>query len=184
MAEVLASYEEPVIGPDGTAYRAQACGAEANDGTTRWEGWIEFLPLDGGTPLRSRRETTQPNRKDTAYWATGLSGVYLRGTLERTLSPAPDAPPVRVVAPVFDGPARSGAVPLEPIIPTVMNPFSVYRKGETMLRNQLSALSARHLVNIIRAHSLSELDVTALEQAPERELVELIIAAVKLRAEG
>lgn len=184
MAEVLATYDDPVIAPGGAAYRAQACGAKANDGTARWEGWIEFLPLDGGTPMRSRRETTQPNRTDTAYWANGLSAVYLRGTLERTLSPAPDAPPVRDVAPFFDGPAPAGVVPLEPIIPTVMNPFSVYRKGETLLRNQLSALSPRHLVNIIRAHGLSDLDLTALERAPERELVELIVAAVKLRAEG
>src|SRR5687768_3704803 len=112
MAEVLATYEEPVVGPDGTSYRAQACGAEAEDGTDRWEGWIEFVPVEGGAPVRSRRETTQPNRTDTAYWATGLSPVYLEGALERTLSPAQSAPPVRIVAPKFDGPAPSGAVPL------------------------------------------------------------------------
>lgn len=184
MAEVLASFEDPIVAPDGTQYRAQACGAPAADGTQRWEGWVEFLPLDGGTPLRSRRETTQPNRTDTAYWASGLSPVYLRGTLERTLEPPPDSPPVRLVAPAFERPAPSGVVPLEPEIPTVLNPFSVYRKGETMLRNQLSALSSWHLVNIIRANGLSTLDAGDLQKMPHAELVALIVAGVKLRAAG
>jgi hypothetical protein len=53
-----------------------------------WEGWIEFIPTDGGAPLRSRRETTQPNRDDAVYWATGLTPVYLEGALERALRPA------------------------------------------------------------------------------------------------
>lgn len=181
MPEVLATYDKPVIAPDGTAYRAQAVGSPAADGTARWEGWIEFLPLDGGSPLVSRRETTQPNRRDTAYWATGLSPVYLSGTLERTLRPAPDLPPVQIVSPVSERPAPSGAVPLEPEIPTVLNPFSVYRKGEDLLRSQLAALSAGHLVNIIRANGLSDLDAGALSNAPHQDLAELIVAGVKLR---
>ena len=57
----------------GVAYRAQACGDAMPDG--KWQGWIEFLPLDGTEPIRSGRETTQPNRTDTEYWATGLSTV-------------------------------------------------------------------------------------------------------------
>ena len=180
MAEVLASYEDAIIAPDGNAYRAQACGAPAADGTERWEGWVEFLPLDGGKPLRSRRETTQPNRTDTAYWASGLSPVYLRGTLERTLSPAPEAPLVRAVAPAFDRPAPAAAIPIEPEIPTVINPFSVYRKGEALLRSQLSALSSWHLVNIIRANGFSTLGADALQRAPHADLVEMIVAGVKM----
>lgn len=184
MAEVLATYENPVVAPDGTVYRVQACGAEAVDGTDRWEGWVEFLPIGGGTPLRSRRETTQPNRKDTAYWASGLSPVYLEGTLERTLSGGPAAPVVAKTEPVFDGPSRPGAVPIDPETPSVLNPFSVYRKSEAMLRNQLGALSAWHLVNIIKAYELSDLTDTKLERAAHADLVELIVAAVKLRAAG
>jgi hypothetical protein len=184
MAEVLATYDNLVIAPDGVEYRAQAVGAPATDGTDRWEAWVEFFPSDGSEPLRSRRETTQPNREHTLYWATGLTPVFLRGALERTLSPAPAAPPVRLVSPAFDGPAPADTVPLEPDIPTVMNPFAVYRKSETHLRNQLSALSGWHLVNIIRAHGLSDLDPAALERAPQRDLVELIVAGVRLRAAG
>ncbi len=59
MAEVLAQFADPVADDDGHRYRAQACGAPMPDGL--WEGWIEFVPLNGGTPVRSPRETTQPN---------------------------------------------------------------------------------------------------------------------------
>lgn len=183
MAEVLMEFEHPVAGPDGTLYRAQACGAETNDGTDRWEGWIEFVPAEGGETLRSRRETTQPNRTDTAYWATGLSPVYLRGTLERTLSPAPATPVARVGEAVFEEPARTGTAPLsEPSTPSVLNPFSVYRKGETHLRRQLGALSAWHLANIVRAHGLSDLKAATLDALPHQDLVDLIVTAVRLRA--
>jgi hypothetical protein len=87
MAEVLARFSHRVR--DGArAFRAQACGAPMSDG--RWTAWIEFIPLDGGRPLRSPRETTQPNRTDTEYWAGGLTPVYLEGALERA-----QRPPVR-----------------------------------------------------------------------------------------
>src|SRR5918993_4582932 len=84
MAEVLTQFADPVAGPDGHAYRAQACGGPMPDGV--WEGWIEFAPVGGGTPLRSPRETTQPNRKDAVYWATGLTAIYLEGALDRALN--------------------------------------------------------------------------------------------------
>jgi hypothetical protein len=62
-----------------------------------------------------------------------------------------------------------------------LNPFSVYRKGEALLRNQLSALSGWHLVNIIDAYGLSEQRHADLEATPEPVLVELIITAVQQR---
>lgn len=181
MAEVLVEFENPVAAPDGTLYRAQACGAPAADGTRHWEGWVEFVPAEGGEPLRSRRETTQPNRTDTAYWASGLSPVYLEGTLKRTLSPGPLIPPARPSEPAFDGPAAS-ATATDPAQPSVMNPFSVYRKGEAHLRSQLGALSAWHLANIVRAHQLSDLKAATLDALAHQDLVDLIVTAVRLRA--
>ena len=59
-------FSDTIVSPDGVAYRAQASGGAAADG--RWEAWIEFLPLSGGTAIRSPRETTQPNRADAVYW--------------------------------------------------------------------------------------------------------------------
>jgi hypothetical protein len=182
MAEVFIEFEQPVIAPDGKVYRAQACGSEAADGTDRWEGWIEFLPVNGGKPVRSRRETTQPNRTDTAYWASGLSAVYLQGTLARTLAPPPVTAAAKVAEAVFNSPAPPDLLPRDPATPTVMDPFSVYRKGETMLRSRLSALSAWHLANIVRANDLSDLDPGSLERTSQPDLVELIVAAVRQRA--
>src|SRR4029077_16489944 len=128
-----------VAAPDGTAYEARACGSPMPDGN--WQGWIEFVPLDRSRPVRTARETTQPNRVDTEYWATGLTHVYLQGALRRAL-----ATPIRIVRPppypaVFAGPAPRAALINAPV-ETVLNPFSVYEKGEMLLRRQLSALSA------------------------------------------
>lgn len=177
MAEVFVSFNDTVTA-EGVTYRARACGREMDDG--RWEGWIEFESLDGASVLRSGRETTQPNRTDIAYWATGLTPVYLEGALDRALNPTPLAPPPVPEVPAFDGPAPPGGEPV-PRSDSVLNPFSVYRKGEALLRSQLSALAAWHLVNIIRAYDLSELPVSQLERMPSTQLIELIVAGVERR---
>jgi hypothetical protein len=181
MAEVLVEFSDPVHSEDGRRFIAHACGAEMDN--SRWQGWIEFLPVDGGSPIRSGRETTQPNRADTAYWATGLTPVYLEGALDRALNPLTRVATVSASQPVFDGPAPERADP-DPVTvrDSVMNPFSVYRKGESLLRNQLSALSAWHLVNIIEAYELSEQQRVDLEATSAPILVELIVAAVRDRS--
>lgn len=170
MAELLMEFAEPVAN-SGITYKAQACGAPVSGNL--WEGWIEFLPLDGGPLLRSGRETTQPNRDDAVYWATGLTPVYLEGALARALNPL-----VRTVAtlsePVFNGPAPS-------MTSAVLNPFSVAEKGEALLRQELSALSSWHLVNIIRAYDLSEGPIAALNRLPVSSLIDLIVDGVRSR---
>jgi hypothetical protein len=83
MAEVLLQFSEPVTGSDGRLYGARAVGAEAADGL--WHGWIEFSGRDAGELVATDRETTQPNRTDAVYWATGLTHVYLEGALIRAL---------------------------------------------------------------------------------------------------
>lgn len=178
MAEVFVTYPEPVVGEDGRVFTARACGSEMEDG--RWQGWIEFEPQDGGQPLRSGRETTQPNRTDTAYWATGLTTVYLEGSLERARKPgAARVQPAPHVRPAFDGPAPPGGDAVPPATESVLNPFSVYRKGEGLLRQQLAALAHWHLVNIIRAYALSHQPIDWLERQPPSALIELIVAAVR-----
>ena len=164
MAVVLAEFADPVS-YDGVAYRAQACGAQRG---TVWEGWIEFMPLDGGSAIRSARETTQPNFGDTQYWATGLTHVYLEGALKRARNPI--VRPVHVPsAPVFDSPAPDA----------ILDPFSVYEKGEMLLRQELSALSAWHLVNIVRAYELSDEPIGALNTTEPAALVEMIVGGVR-----
>lgn len=176
MSEVFVTFPDPVKGPDGRYYIARACGSEMDE--SRWQGWIEFEPVDGGLTLRSKRETTQPNRVDAAYWATGLTPVYLEGSLVRTLRPDHPVPAPPPAVPAFDGPAPSHATTLPPA-ESVLNPFSVYRKGEDLLRRQLSALAGWHLVNIIRDYELSDLPLDEIEAMREPALIELIVTACR-----
>ena len=180
MPEVLVEFPEHVMSEEGVRYLAKACGVPGADGL--WEGWIEFTPVAGGSVIRTARETTQPNRDDAIYWATGLTTVYLEGALRRALNPLvrPEAPPPPT--PAYDGPAPN-VIAGPPPVESVLNPFSVYRKGESLLRRQLGALSGWHLVNIIRAHGLSERSDTELRAMTPAQLTEVIVAGVKkLRA--
>jgi hypothetical protein len=86
MDEVLAEFQKTTRDASGREYHARAWGRECADG--HWEGWLEFIPLGGSDVLRTSRETTQPNRNDTAYWASGLEPVYLEGALRRALDAA------------------------------------------------------------------------------------------------
>jgi hypothetical protein len=170
-------FSEPVTSADGDIFLARACGSEMNGGL--WQGWIEFVPVGGGEPLRTTRATTQPNRQDTVYWATGLTPVYLDGALQRTLRPAEKpAAPNRPADPYFDGPAPADE-PARGNGVSVLNPFSVYRKGETVLRRQLGALSAWHLVNIIDSYGLSSETLAALNVTPPEELIAIIVDGVR-----
>ena len=163
MAQVLRIYEDSPLMIDGRAYVARAAGGERDDGM--WEGWLEFVPGDGSDVLRSQRETTQPNLGALTYWSGGLTPTYLKGALERTLNPPPAAVDRPVIAPAHP----------------VLDPFSVYAKGETFLRRQLAALSPRHLRDILVGYELADsadLDLEALSMA---EAIELIVAAVRGR---
>jgi hypothetical protein len=83
MPEVLLDFSTPVAGPDGRTYAARAIGEERPDGL--WLGWIEFSAVDANVVVATDRETTQPNRTDAIYWATGLTQIYLEGALTRAL---------------------------------------------------------------------------------------------------
>jgi hypothetical protein len=148
-----------------------------------WEGWFEFTPADGSGVLRSERETTQPTLPDLEYWATGITLVYLIGALERTLAPPRvivERPPT---APVYDAPAplkQPVIVPADDTAP-VLNPFSVYAKGETMLRRQLAALSPWQLRAMIVAYEFADPVDVDLDALTTAELIEVIVGAVRTR---
>ncbi len=179
MAEVFVEFAEPVSTKDGIPYIARACGSENEYG--HWQGWVEFEPVAGGEIVRSGRETTQPNRTDTEYRATGLTPVFLEGSLARALNPLVRAERPSVPLPAHDGPAPD-FLPARPA-QSILNPFSVYRKGEALLRSQLHAFSAWHLVNIIKAYELSPVDPAVLTQMAPAALVETIVTAVRTREE-
>ena len=175
MAEIIATYGHLLTSLNGRAYTARACGRRRDDGL--WEGWLEFVPADGSAPVRSARETTQPNLPDLEYWASGLTAVYLDGAIQRALMPPPVAAPPRR-RPALDTPKRV-TEHRGPAVHAILDPFAVYAKGETLLRRQLGALAALHLRNIVRAYELAS-DVD-LEDVDEPELIELIVQSVRGR---
>jgi hypothetical protein len=181
MAETLLRYQNPVTAPDGTEYEARACGSPMPGGT--WQGWIEFVPVRGGEPVRTPRETTQPNRVDTEYWATGVSAVYLDGALRRALTKPIETETLPTEPAIFPGPAPSSMVPADNHTVAVLDPFSVYEKGEALLRKQLNALSTWHLVNIAVTYELSDDTTNTLNSLPAGALVDIIVAGVRREIE-
>ena len=183
MAEILVDFDAVLVGPDGKRYGARACGRGRADGL--WEGWLEF-PEEGGSGVtRTGRETTQPNREDLMYWATGLTAAYLDGALLRTLTPAPPVAPRKDVAsrPSFEGPAEAAPVQAPAPYPhAVLDPFQVYAEGDELLRGQLKALSAGQLRTIVRAYRMTDMDLHALERLREPELIGLIMRSVEERS--
>jgi hypothetical protein len=147
----------------------------------RWQGWLEFVPVNDGPAIHSSRETTQPNRFDTVYWATGLTTVYLEGALQRALNPLivrhgePDIP-------VFEEPASTVHQAAGPrmVQQAVFDPFALYEKeGEALLRRQLSALAAWHLVKVVEKYELSDEPSMVLNRLSAAALIERIVSAVR-----
>lgn len=178
MAEVLATFSTPVTDEFGSYY-PRAVGRLAAD--RMWEGWIEFVPIDGGsdvlvTPVESR----QPERQHLAYWATGLSQVYMEGALRRARNPVTVRVPV-IDEPVSDRPA-SRRVVVERAIPRpepVLDPFEIGARNIDILRQELTALNRPRLLNIISAFDLAgDADVT---QMSDSQLVGFIVAGVEIR---
>lgn len=176
MAEVLASFASPVSDKLGSYY-ARAVGRPAAD--HMWEGWIEFVPVDGGSDvLVSGIESRQPEHQHLVYWATGLTPVYLEGALNRARKP----PTVRV--PVFEEPVSDGPAPrrvvVERVVPKpepVLDPFEIGERNLDILRQELTALNRPRLLNIISAYDLAgDADVTRMSDA---ELTGFIVAAVE-----
>jgi hypothetical protein len=182
MAEVLVAYEGGVSGPDGRSYAARACGRERDDQS--WEGWLEFVPVGGGSAVRTGRETTQPNRGAIEYWAGGLTASYLDGALLRTLSPKPVlADRTTRENPAFDGPNEPGSFAETAPAGAVLDPFEVYAEGDEILRQQLHALDEGHLRNIIRSYGLSAAPADELRQLSHSELIAVITTGVETKLE-
>jgi hypothetical protein len=81
MSEELLEFENTVEDEEGRSHIAVVVGEARTDG--RWIGRVRFTPTDGSPPVETDRETTQPDRDDLAYWATGLTYYYLEGALAR-----------------------------------------------------------------------------------------------------
>jgi hypothetical protein len=179
MAEVLMSYDEPVVG-EGGRYHARAVGRLADD--RMWDGWLEFEPLDADGPVVvGPIETRQPEAHDLAYWATGLTPVFLEGALKRALSPKTVfvREPERAAS---DAPApRRRTLAVGPVRPeAVLDPFEIGGKNLDLLRQQLAALNRPRLLNIIAAFDLNPAgeDITWMTDA---QLITFIVTATEVQ---
>ena len=180
MAEVLVTFDPPVVDDAGRSYSVRIWGRVAGDG--RWDGWIEFEPLDGGPILRTPRETDQPNRSSLEHWATGLTLSYLDGALRRARKHRAADPSEGSVAGARPAPRSAAAsAPLTPPARAVLDPFEVFAQGEAVLRQELNALDEGHLINIIRAYGLTGEGATDLAGLRRPALAEMIIAGVRGR---
>ena len=104
--------------------------------------------------------------------------MYLEGALQRALDgPATVAPRHSREVPGERPMARRAASPARR--ESALDPFSVYEKGEQLLRKQLRALSSWHLVNIVLAYELSEESAEALSQRSADYLIEVIVRGVR-----
>jgi hypothetical protein len=172
MAEVLVEFETVLADREGRRFGARACGRQREDGL--WEGWIEFPAIAGNEVLRTERETTQPNRDDLLYWATGLTDPYLDGALLRVQRGAGATTVQR------DGRSTSARTTAAPH--PVLDPFQVYAEGPDILRGQLLALGPDHLRAIAVHHMITDPRGTPVNVLPKHELVALIVTEVERRA--
>lgn len=179
MAEVLVRFDVVLTAPDGRGLAPQACGRPAGN---VWEGWIEFLPLAGGIPLRTPRETEQPNRDGLMYWAQGLTRVYLDGALSRALQEPVIVERPRPLESYFEGPAppsvRAATAPAAPARP-VLDPFNVALQGEDILLRELSALDTAHIRDIVLGYGFAAPAQAAA--ATREQLTAAVIAGVRPR---
>lgn len=179
MAEVLTVFEAPITDEEGT-YEARIVGRQAADGM--WEGWVEFLPMNGkGEPLVSGVETRQPEHHDLAYWASGVTAVYLEGALQRARKPTTVR--VRVAPlPASDAPAARRTVITEASAApaAVLDPFEVGGRNLDILAQELRALNRPRLLNIISAYNLNPggEDLSGMTDA---QLVRFIVVAVEVQ---
>ncbi len=76
MAEVLRSFDEAIRHSSGV-YHPRVVGRYAPD--KMWEGWLEFVPVDGGKVIVSAVESRQPERSHLEYLGPGAEpGVCRR----------------------------------------------------------------------------------------------------------
>ena len=178
MAEVLVSFDHSV-GDDLGEFHAKAVGRLADDGM--WEGWIEFIPIDGATEvLLTGVESRQPEREHLVYWATGLTPIFLEGALQRARRPLTVR--VRPVEVAYTTAPR----PRDPVVHEVMppgpepvlDPFEIGGRSLDVLKQELGALNRPRLVNIIAAYELNPAG-TDVSWMTDHQLVQFIVTAVE-----
>lgn len=156
MAQVLLSFEEPVIDRD-CRYHVRVVGRLAEDGM--WEGWLEFEATNDPDcePVIGPVESRQPKREYLVYWATGLTTVFLQGALQRAREPIVMRSRTVIEMPASDRPAKRiiHMPPSDRRPEALLDPFAIGSRSLDILRQELRALNRPRLLNIIEAYYLN-----------------------------
>ncbi len=182
MSDVLVQFDEPQLSADGRMFVAQVMASRLPTGL--WEAWIEFHPRIGGDPVRTPRATEQLSRGDLRFWAAGLTRTDLKDALIRALAPQEAPTATGIAQPRESERAGEEQTVLETNLlrndDPIFDPVAVYqRSGEYTLRQELRALNARQLADIIGAFDIGEMDVVDLARTYEDALAERIVAGVQ-----
>ena len=152
-------------------------------GNPRWHVGRLIAPSRSTAARRcDRRAKRRSQRRGCDLLASGLSPTYLEGALiALCVGPSRDRSWTKVAG---STPARSRIHRCrrrQGEAHAILDPFSVYEKGEELLRKELHALSAWH-----RQHHLgAPLERTAspvLNQLPQAALIDLIVAEARAHA--
>ena len=178
MAEVLRTFDMPVT--DGTTeYLARAVGREGTD--RMWEGWMEFLPTaEGGEVIVGPVESRQPERDYLAYWAQGLTQIFVEGAFERARRPVTVR--VRTVELPHSTAPEPRSVTVSRVMPPgpepVLDPFEIGGRNSDLLRQELGALNRPRLLNIISAFDLNPAGED-LSWMTDHQLAHFIVVSVE-----
>lgn len=184
MPELLVQFDEPQPAPDGRLFVAQVNGRRATNGL--WEAWLEFYPREGGEPVRTGRETEQFTRGDLRFWAAGITRQYLSEALIRALTGSSSQAPWRSAGLLAEDFGTYDLAPngfdLEVSAGPLPDPAELYRSGgERRLRQELRALSAAELREIMAVHGITEAPVAEPGRTFEDALSDNIVASVQQR---
>jgi hypothetical protein len=208
MALVVRAIREPLVTAGGGLYTARICGRQRNDGGWEGWVEFEPTDGSAvlRTPRETTQpKLTDLEYWAGGLTPVYLEGAFERAiNAERAIEVEIDAPE----APAYEGPAPDPATRAPMALPhmgarrdlaegatddidlaereedveadeAVLNPFSIFAKGEGLLRLQLGVLSTHHLRSIVRAYRLAEdIDLDALDAV---ELAELIVAGVRAK---
>jgi len=170
MSELIADLPYRVVDARGDEFYVNVAGEPRTDG--RWEGWLEFVPVDESEPLMTPTETTQATRSALVHWSETLTETYVQGAFARAGAPVVPVGSRIVVRGIGEDPittAVTGAVP---------DPFQLFEAGHTAMRAQLNTLSRAGLFAIITAYGLNPAG-KSLAWLTDRQLVTFVITAVE-----
>jgi hypothetical protein len=169
MSELIADLPYGITNTNGDEFYVSVAGEPRVDG--RWDGWLEYVPLDDSEPLLTPTETTQATRAALAYWAEALTRTYVQGAFDRAVRATPDI--------TMRGVDRAipGVVATTPVT-ELPDPFQLFATGAATMRARLSTLPRSALLDVVAEFGLNPAG-KSLSWLTDHQLVTFIVTAVE-----